>query len=169
MPEVIVIPNLIDMILVLSATFIMFLILRKLLYKPVSAMLEKRKENIRSNIESAKKENEEAMALKLDYENRILEAKEEAQKIIESGRTRGEEVRKDIIAEARKEAEDIKQRGMREAQQEKERALIDVKNEAGDMAILIASKILERNVDISSQEDLIDKFLNEMGNSTWQN
>lgn len=167
--EVLVIPVLKDMLLTLGTTFVLFLVLRKLLYKPVSEMLNKRKDNIKSDIESAKNAKTEAETLKLEYEASIQDAKNEAQSIIESGRKRGEEVQKDIIAEARKEAEEIKLRGMKEAEAEKERALMDVRNQAGDMAVLIASKILESEVEKGSQQDLIDKFVNEVGNATWQN
>lgn len=164
-----VLPVLKDMLITLATTLVLYFGLRKLLYKPVSEALNKRKENIKSDIDSAKIARAEAESLKLEYEKSIQDAKNEAQSIIESGRKRGEEVQKDIIAEARKEAEEIKLRGKKEAEAEKERALMDVRNQAGDMAVLIASKILESEVDKGSQQAIIDQFVNEVGNAKWQN
>ncbi len=61
----------------------------------------------KKNIDDAKTSKEEALALKQEYEAKILEAKKESQEIIEQGRKRGEEVRESIIIEAKEEANNI--------------------------------------------------------------
>lgn len=166
--DVRVIPDLTAMILTWLAVLVLFFGLRKLLYKPVSKILNDRKEKIQNDLDGAKTSREEAMALKAEYEKRILDAKKESQDIIESGRKRGEEVKEDIIFEAKKEAENIIEKARREIEIEKEKAILDVKMQAGEMAVLIASKILEQNMDLASQKKLIDKFVNEVGMSKWQ-
>jgi F-type H+-transporting ATPase subunit b len=163
-----VIPDPSSMILTLLALLVLYFGLRKLLYKPVSKALNDRKEKIESDLEGAKTSREEANALKAEYENRILDAKKESQTIIESGRKRGEEVRENIILEAKKEAQNIVEKARREIEVEKEKALLDVKMQAGEMAVLIASKIIEQEMDLASQQNLIDKFVDEVGTSKWQ-
>lgn len=167
--DVRVIPDLWSMGLTLLALLVLYFGLRKLLYKPVSNILENRKERIQSDLEGAKISKEEALALKTEYENRISDAKKESQDIIESGRKRGEEVKENIIVDAKKEAETIIEKARKEIEAEKEKALLDVKMQAGELAVLIASKIIEKNVDMASQQDLINKFINEVGTQEWQN
>ncbi|CCQ94693.1 ATP synthase subunit b [[Clostridium] ultunense Esp] len=167
--DVRVIPELSSMILTLLAVLILFWGLSKLLYKPVSKILNERKEKIQNDIDGAKVLKEEAATLKSEYESKLLDARKETQEIIESGRKRGEEIKEDIIAEAKKEAENIVEKAKREIQAEREKALLDVKMQAGEMAVLIASKIIEKDVDLASQQDLIEKFVDEVGTREWQN
>lgn len=167
--EVRVIPELSSMILTLLAFGVLLFGLSKLLYKPVSKTLNDRKEKIQNDLEGAKTSREEAMELKSEYEKRILDAKKESQGIIENGRKRGEEVKENIILEAKEEAKIIVEKARKEIEVEKEKALMEVKMQAGEMAILIASKILDQNVDMASQQDLINKFVDEVGTRKWQN
>jgi F-type H+-transporting ATPase subunit b len=167
--DVRVIPEWINMLLTLGAFLVLFLGLRKLLYEPVSKALNERQENIQNNIDGAHRTKEEAIQLKSQYEIQIQEAKGESQAIIESGKRRGEEVREDIILEAKEEAKNILDKAKREIEVEKEKALMEVQNEAGEMGILIASKIIGENLNLAAQEDLIDKFVDEVGKSKWQN
>ncbi len=164
-----VLPVGLNMLLTLGSLLVLYFGLKKLLYKPVSEALEKRQNAIKADIEKAEQERLEAENMRSEYELSIKNAKEEAQEIIESGRKRGDEVRADILAKANKEAADIVAKARKEAESEKEKALMDVKTQAGDMAVLIASKILEENINISSQQATIDKFINEVGNQQWQN
>jgi F-type H+-transporting ATPase subunit b len=157
-----------SMILAWVALLLLYLMLRHFLYKPVSKFLNDRKEKIQSDIDGAKVLKEEATTLRDDYESRISLAKKESQEIIESARKRGGELKEDILAEARKEAEGIISRARREIVRERDVAFQDIKSQAGEMAILIASKIMEEKINMDSQKNLIDKFIDEVGNSKWQ-
>lgn len=163
-----VIPDPLSMILVLIATVILFFILNKLLYKPISKMLNERKSNIQKNIDGANALKEEAEKLKKEYELKIAEAKKEGQEIIEASRKRGDEVKENIIAEAKEEANNILEKAKREIEQEKEKALHDIKVKSGEMALLIASKIIEENLNQDKQQQLINKFVDEVGTQKWQ-
>jgi len=139
--------------------------LRKFMYKPVSTFLDERKAKIASDIEGAKVLKEEATTLREEYESRIDLAKKESQEILEGARKRGEELKENIVDEAKKEAEAIVTRARREIIREREVAMQDIKSQAGEMAILIASKIMEQDV---KMDNLIDKFIDEVGTSQWQ-
>ncbi|NMA86396.1 MAG: F0F1 ATP synthase subunit B [Tissierellia bacterium] len=167
--DVRVIPEWINMLLTIGAFLVLLYGLRRLLYEPVSKVLNERQDNIQNNIDEGHRIKEEAIQLKSQYEAQIQEAKNESQAIIENGKKRGEEVREDIILEAREEAKNILDKAKREIEVEKEKALMEVQNEAGEMAILIASKIIGENLNLAAQEDLIDKFVDEVGKSKWQN
>lgn len=166
--EVRALPQLSSMLIAWAALLLLYLMLRKFLYKPVSNFLNARKEKIQGDLDGAKALKEEAVHLKEDYEGRINQAKLESQQIIENARKRGEEVKEDIIAEAKLEAETIIDKARKEIAREKEIALQDVKSQAGEMAILIASRIMEEQVNMDTQKNLINKFIDEVGKSKWQ-
>ena len=167
--QVLALPVVSSMILAWIALAILYFGLRKFMYKPVSDFLNNRKEKIKSDIEGAKVLKEEATTLRDDYESRIDLAKKESQEIVESARKRGEELKEDILAEARNEAEGIVSRARKEITREREVAMQDIKSQASELAILIASKIMEEEVKLDKQNILIDKFIDEVGNSQWQN
>lgn len=168
MIQVRALPELPSMILSWVALLLLYLMLRHFLYEPVSKALNDRKEKIKSDIDGAKVLKEEATVLRDDYESRISLAKKESQEIIEGARKRGEELKDGIVEEAKKEAEGIISRARREIVREREIAFQDIKSQAGEMAILIASKIMEEKINMDSQKNLIDKFIDEVGNSKWQ-
>ena len=171
MPEikVLALPVLQSVIITLVAVFILFLVLRKFLHKPVTEFIQKRQDNIAAEIRDANVLKQEAIELKESYEDRIEKAKVEGQDIIESSRVRASELEKTMLEEAREEVALIKERARKDIEREREKAYEDVKKSAGDMAILIASKIMEKDIDLDNQNILIDKFIDEVGNTTWQN
>lgn len=161
-------PELSSMILFWVALFLLYVILSRFLYKPISKFLNDRKLKIQSDIDGAKVLKEEATTLRDEYESRISLAKKESQEIIESARKRAGELKEDILSDAKKEAEDIINRAKKEIMSERQSALQDIKSQAGEMAILIASKIIGENMKLENQNALIDKFIDEVGSSKWQ-
>lgn len=162
-------PELVPVLLSWVSLLLLYLMLRHFLYEPVTKALNDRKEKIQTNIEDAKVLKEEAESLRVEYESRINLAKKESQEIIESARKRGDELKEDIVKEAKKEAEGILDRARREISREKGLAFQEIKSQAGEMAILIASKIMEEQINVDKQNILIDKFIDEVGSSKWQN
>lgn len=167
--QVLALPELVSMIITLVSVFILFLVLKKFLHKPVTNFIQKRQDNIETDIREAEVLKQEAIDLKADYENRMEKAKLEGQEIIESSRVRAGELEKTMLAEAKEEVEIVKERARKDIQREKEKAYEDVKKSAGEMAILIASKIMEKDINLENQNVLIDKFIDEVGNTKWQN
>lgn len=167
--DVKVIPQLSSMILQLISTLILFFILRHFLYKPVSKFMNDRKEGIQSDIEGAETVKNEAYELKANYEERISSAKLEGQEIIENSRKRGEEIKDNILEEAKDEADGIITKARAEIEREKGKALEEIKLQAGDMALLVAEKVINANLNGQVQKDLIDKFVDEVGMEKWQN
>lgn len=163
-----VIPDGLSMVLTLIATLILFLGLRKLLYKPVSKMINDRKDKIKQDIDGARSLREEATRLREEYEFKILQAKREAQEIIEAGRKRGEEIKVSIISEAKEEANNILERARREIDKEREKALLDIKVQSAEIALLIASKLIEEDLTLDKQQKLITRFVDEVGTQIWQ-
>lgn len=167
--KVLALPEPLAMAITLVSVFILYLILSKFLYNPVTNFLEARKEKIHSQLDEAKVVREQAIKLKEDYEEKMTQANIEGQDIMEKARQRGAEIREAIVLEAKEEAKAILERARKDIALEKEKAYEEVKSSVGDMAISIASKIMEKDITMENQSQLIDKFIDEVGTSPWQN
>ena len=166
--QVLALPQLTSVVLTLVSVLILYLILRKFLYTPVTDFLEARKAKIQGDLDEAKHAKKEASDLKLDYEDKISQVELEGQEIIENAKKRGDEIKDNMLEEARQEAKDIVERARRDIALEKDKAYEDIKKSTGEMAVLIASKIMEENITIENQNNLIDKFIDEAGSSKWE-
>ena len=98
-----------------------------------------------------------------EYEEKVSLAKEEGKEIIKQATSRAEEKSNQIIADAQAEASSLKSKATKEIAQQKEQAIAEIRNDISDIAILAASKVLEEDIDKSKHEDLIEKFIKEVG------
>lgn len=153
-------------VLVLSMLFL-FTILSYLLFNPVRDMLEKRRQKIVDDQETAKREKQEAIAYKEEYDRKLKEVDKEAQEILSTARKKAKQNEAKIVAEAKEEAARIIARANAEVELEKKRALDDVKQEMITIASMMAEKIVSASIDTKVQESLIDETLKEMGEGTW--
>lgn len=152
-----------ELFFTLANVLILFLILRKILFKKIIDVMDARDADIKNNIEAGEKAKEEGMKFKSEYETRIQDARDESQMIVDFARKRAEEKSDTIISEARKEAEYIKQKANNEIAKEKEQAFNNIKSEISEIAVLAASKVIEKDIDKAKHEDLIENFIKEVG------
>lgn len=152
-----------ELFFTLANVLILFLILRKVLFKKIIDVMDARDADIKNNIEAGQKAKEEGMKFKSEYETKIQDARDESQMIVDFARKRAEEKSDTIISEAKKEAEYIKQKANNEIAKEKEQAFNNIKSEISEIAVLAASKVIEKDIDKAKHEDLIEKFIKEVG------
>ncbi|MBL6466095.1 MAG: F0F1 ATP synthase subunit B [Peptostreptococcus stomatis] len=152
-----------ELFFTLANVLILFLILRKILFKKIIDVMDARDADIKNNIEAGQKAKEEGMKFKSEYETKIQDARDESQMIVDFARKRAEEKSDTIISEARKEAEYIKQKANNEIAKEKEQAFNNIKSEISEIAVLAASKVIEKDIDKAKHEDLIENFIKEVG------
>lgn len=167
--QVNILPDLTNLALQLSSTIVLFLVIRHFAYQPLLKMLEARAEKVHTEMAEAKQKNEEATSLRLEYESRIQEAKDEARVIVEGAKKRSDQLKSEILEESKIEAAKISERATQEIQREKEKMLDDLRSEVVDIATLAASKVLEKELDASTHKTMIDKFITEVGDSQWVN
>ena len=156
-----------DACIMAIAMFVLFTVLSYCLFEPVRNMLEKRKQRVVSEQENAKKEHEEALLYKAEYEKKLREVDKEAQEIISEARKKAMRQETAIIAEAHKEAERIISRANAQVELEKKQALDDMKQQMIAIASMMAGKVVSSSIDTTIQEELIDETLKEMGENTW--
>lgn len=157
-----------DSALTLIAVFFLFLVLSNLLFNPARKFLENRSSKIENDIETAKKDKEDAIKLKEEYEAKLKEADKEVARILGEARQKAVANENKIIAQAKEEAQAIIKRAQDEAELEKKRVVSEVKQEMVDIASLMASKVVANKIDATIQDSLIEETLKEIGDATWQ-
>ena len=149
--------------------FLLFILLSYILYNPVRNMLKKRQEMITATREETAAANEEAKALKSEYDAKLKDAEKDAEAILAEARKKAIKNEEKIINEAKLEAAAIIEQARKEARLEKEKASDDVKKEIVKVATLMASKMVSASISEAEQSKLIDDTLREMGDDTWLN
>ena len=146
---------------------VMFTLLSYFLFNPVRDMLEKRKQRVAEDCDAAKREKEDAIAFKEEYDQKLKQVDKEAEAILSAARKRAMQNEAKIVAEAKEEAARIIARANAEIELEKKRALDDMKQEMITIAAMMAEKVVAASIDTNVQESLIDETLKEMGEGTW--
>ena len=143
---------------------ILYLFLKKLLFKPMKNMIDSRQKEIDDMYSDAETARSNAADLKAEYEEKISKANEESEQILKSAVRRAQLKEEEILKEANAQAARTLERAEEQIELEKKQALNDVKNEVSAMAIGIASAVIERDVSENEHKKLIDDFINNIGN-----
>jgi len=147
-------------------TIITFLVLLALLAKfawtPLLVALETRQNAIRKSLDDAQQAKEELERLHLESSQIIQRARVDAEAIISQSRSDGDRLREELRQKARAEAEHIVKNAERQIQLETSRALEQIRHEAIDLSVMIASKIIQRNISKEDNEKLIDQALEQV-------
>ena len=144
------------------AFILVLIVLGKSTWKIIIKGLNARAEKIQDDLKEAEKIRETAKKSLAAYREQIDNAKSEANSIIENARVEAGRVRETIISEAREEAEANKNKIMLEIDREKEEVTNDMRKQAVDIAVVMAEKILKRNITKEDNQALIDEFINNV-------
>lgn len=155
--------NIMTIVSTLISVIGLFLILRWLLFRPITEVLDKRADRIKSDIEIARKNREESQKIKEELDKRLENAKDEARSIIESAISKGQASREEIINEAKIESEKIIERAKREIDLETKRAITQLKEEVAVLATMVATKVLQENISPKKSDELINSVIEGMG------
>ena len=142
---------------------ILYLFLKKILFKPVKNMIDSRQKEIDDMYSDAEKSKTDAAAMKSEYEEKLEAANEESEEILKKAIRRAELREEEILAEANKKAARVLERAEEQVELEKKRAINEVKDEVSEMAISIASAVIERELRADEHKELIDEFISRIG------
>lgn len=156
-----------DVVVLGLSMLFLFTVLSYLLFNPVRGLLEKRRQRVLDDQETAKREKQEAIAYKEEYDRKLKEVDKEAQEILSSARKKAMQNEAKIVAEAKEEAARIIERANAQIELEKKQALDEMKQEMITIASLMAGKVVAASIDTKVQDSLIDETLKEMGDHTW--
>ena len=157
-----------DAIILAANIFILFLLGSYLLFNPVRDLLKKRQDKVQADIEDAKKDKEDAAALKAKYDEQLKNADADADRILADARKKALVRESQIVDEAKAEANRIIERAHTEVELEKKKASDEIKKEMIAVATIMAGKVVSSSIDTAIQESMVDETLNEMGDKTWQ-
>lgn len=143
--------------------FIQMYLVKRFLFKPINEMLEKRKSMANAEIQEAVKEKEAAIAMKTEYEQNMQDAKERASEIITTAQKTASLQSEEMLREATQQTAAMKARAESDIAQEKRKAVNEIKDEIGSMAMEIAGKVIEREIKEKDHVKLIDDFIANVG------
>ena len=138
---------------------VLYLILKKLLFKPVTKYMDNRSKKIEDALNMAEEAKKQVAEMKADYDAKLKLAKEEGNQIIEDYKKRADKEYEEAVASARKEAEQIVQKAKVELEVEKEQLVSELKKEMSDLVLNASQKVLKENIDSESNRKLISDFI----------
>jgi F-type H+-transporting ATPase subunit b len=142
---------------------ILLAVLYKFLYKPLLGAISSREEEIEGSLKKAAEDRAEADRLRKDFEAQISNAQREANEIVNKATKAATTVREQIEAETRVKAAEMLENATKTIDREKSKALAELREEVANLAVLVASKVIEKNLDNEEQRRLADRFVAEVG------
>ena len=159
----ILIPKPAEFIPALIAFLIIWIVLAKLVWPQVMKMMDERQKKIQDDLDAAEKSRLEAAESAKSYEEKIVDAHREADKIISSAKKEAEEERSRILAKAQKEAADVISKAHGAVESERHKAMIELSGSVVDLSVEIATKIIGNDLSEAEQRKLAEKYLAEVG------
>lgn len=145
------------------AFVILYWLLNKYAFGPLFGIMEKRREMVLGELEQAEQNRKDSEKLLAEQKEAIEGARKEAYEIIEQARASSVKQADEVVRQAREEANRLKEDALKDIENEKNKAIAALRSQVAGMSVMIASKIIEKQIDEKSQEQLVDQYLQEVG------
>ena len=152
----------------LCNTFILFMLMKKFFFVPVKNMIDQRQAEVASTYQEADKAKQEALALQKQYNDSLQNARSEAGTIVQEAAKQAQQRSDEILAEAQRRAAGLLERAEEQIERDKKQAVAEIRDEISGMAVAIAEKVMEKEIDESDHRALIDSFIEKMGDAAWK-
>lgn len=159
-------PNLYTMIVQLCATLIIFLCIKKWLWKPVKNILAKRADAMQASLDSAFEQNEEARVNLEASRKELNDAKESSREIIDAARQEAVNLKNEIVSDAKRQAQTKLDQADEKIARAKADAQSDLHDEMVSVAMAAVSKLLDEKATSKDDEEAIDKYIKEVKKSS---
>ena len=144
-------------------TFVVLLVLLgKFAWKPLLAALDRRHEMIKDSLDDARKAQQELERLQQESKQIISGARVEAQSILAKTRSEAEKLKGEMRQKAKEEAESIVRNAEKRSQVETEKAISEIRGEVVELSLLVASKLMEKNLSKEDNQSLIEESLQQI-------
>ncbi|GAF40533.1 F0F1 ATP synthase subunit B [Agrilactobacillus composti DSM 18527 = JCM 14202] len=154
-----------DMLIYLILFVLMFVIVMKYAYGPVSKMMAKREDKINGDLDYAEDTRKKADELAAQREGELKNTRSEATQIVQNAQKSGETQRDQIITQAQSEAQQLKTNAQKDAEQARADALASARDDVAQLSIEIASKLINKELSASDQQALIDSYIEGLGDT----
>lgn len=154
-----------DIIITTGSVLILYWLIRKFAWTQITGIFEERANKINQDIYDAENARKEAQELAEKRQEQLNSAKDDAAKIIDSAKETGNAQSAKILAETRDEVSRLKEKANQDIAQDKAEALSSVKDDVANLTVLLAEKVMTKNLDKSAQSELIDQYLDQLGDA----
>ena len=155
--------NIWQILISLINLLIIYRILKKFLFKPVQKVMNERQAQVDRIYGDANQSRAQAEQMKQEYEQRLASAREEADGLVKNAVQSAQKRSDQMVSEASAQASRIKQKADEEIAQQKKKMLQDVRDEISDLAVEIASKVVEREISPRDYDGFVDEFIRNVG------
>ena len=144
------------------AFIILFFVLKRYLFGPLSAMMKLRAQEIAEGLEASRKHKEALAHAEEERERVLAEAREQGRERVRQAVKEGDETRERLLAEAREEAQRIRDRGRESVELEREQALLEVRRTVVDLALSAASRAVIQRLDEKAHRQAVEEFITSL-------
>lgn len=152
-----------NLIITTGSVLLLYILIRIFAWDQITGIFKAREEKISNDIDGAEAAREKAEALAAKRQEELAAARTEATQIIDNAKEIGKNQKAKIVAEALEEASRLKAKAIQDIEQSKAKALSSVKSDVADLTVLLAEKIIKTNLDKEAQSNLIDSYLDKLG------
>lgn len=158
-----IIPLGVELYVNLAAFVVLFVLLAKFAFPPITKMLDERAEKIRESLEKAESTKVEAEVLLDDYKKQMAEARGDAAKVIEQGRKVADTMKDEIVAKATEEAAQIVAKAREVMASERAAAVVELQAQVAELSVAVAGKLIGEKLSAEADAKLIEAYLAEVG------
>lgn len=142
---------------------ILYFLLSRYAFGPLFSIMEQRKKLVTDQLENAEASRKQAEAQLEEQKQAMQQARKDAYDIIEQAKATSSKQADSIMQTAKSEASRLKDDAVKDIENEKNKAIAALRSQVSGMSVMIASKIIEKQIDEKSQEQLVNQYLNEVG------
>lgn len=154
-----------DFILIAGSFLLLIFLVKKFAWGNITSILDARAEKITNDIDEAEAACKKAEELAAKREAELAGSRQEATTILETAKETAEKNKAHILSEANQEALRLKEKAQLEISQNKEEAMNSIKGDVADLTVNLAGKLLSQQLDSEGHRQLIDRYLNELGDA----
>lgn len=154
-----------DFILIAGSFLLLIFLVKKFAWGNITSILDARAEKITNDIDEAEAARKKAEELAAKREAELAGSRQEATTILETAKETAEKNKAHILSEANQEALRLKEKAQLEISQNKEEAMNSIKGDVADLTVNLAGKLLSQQLDSEGHRQLIDSYLNELGDA----
>ena len=154
-----------DFILIAGPFLLLIFLVKKFAWGNITSILDARAEKITNDIDEAEAARKKAEELAAKREAELAGSRQEATTILETAKETAEKNKAHILSEANQEALRLKEKAQLEISQNKEEAMNSIKGDVADLTVNLAGKLLSQQLDSEGHRQLIDRYLNELGDA----
>ena len=148
---------------VLLNTIALFLVMKRYLYGPIMKMIQERQKEIDDLYAEADSARTEAHAMEEEYKQKLSAAVETGERIVKDATVRAHAREEEILRQANVDADAMRDKAAADIAREKKKAINEAKDEISVIAVAIAQKVVGRELNEADHADLVDSFIDGLG------